>query len=742
MPAQPPEDASTGSFAPRWSGARGHRDAMAIVGVLLLTAAALRLFGGPVVFDFTIPWVYESGDGLSHAMIFKSIIQSGGFLWRNEFIGAPFGAEWFDYPLGEYVNFLLVKMLAAFSDDWVVVMDAFVLLGFFLAAVTAFLVLRQMGLQRIWASLGALLFAFLPYHFLRITPLGHLFLAAYWSVPLAIWMALSVWREPPYPGKGSHGVPPRFGLLLGSAVVVGSSGVYYACFACVLVIVAGAVSAIARRSWRRIVLASLLVLTVAVTMGLNVAPSAYYRLTQGTNAEVAVRHPAEAEIYGLKVTQMLLPQPNHRWVPARALAKRYFGSAPLNNENQSSSLGVVGSLGFLVLIGVVFRRLARGRGALTALDQLGVLVLALVLVGTIGGFGSLLAWTLSPAIRAYNRVSILIGFMSLAAVLLILQHAMERWWAERRGKFVVTAVAAIALGFFGLWDQTAPFDGSSAKVFASDREFVQRVERLLPAGAMVYQLPYTPYPENAPVHRMEDYGLLRGYLHSNALRWSYGAMKGREGDTWFRALSSRPIQQQLTVAAETGFGAVYLDRRAYADGGATIEAILVARLGEPIAVSWDGDRAVYRISSSGQATAAQMLASLSAGMDFRQRDFPVYVIGTEGLSGAEAWGRWTDGPVARIRFAHMLPQKFALELGVWAAYAQNSGLPVKVRIGDTEREVTVSATTVRLDFDLRGPTDTIEIKLPAPTSPASRGESADPRLLGIGLKTLRIIART
>jgi hypothetical protein len=48
---------------------------------------------------------------------------------------------------------------------------------------------------------------------------------------------------------------------------------------------------------------------------------------------------------------------------------------------------------------------------------------------------------------------------------------------------------------------------------------------------------------------------------------------------------------------------------------------------------------------------------------------------------------------------------------------------------------------VRLDFDLRQSADTIEIAIPKPTSPQSLGESQDPRMLGIRLRSLRVTPR-
>ena len=54
---------------------------------------------------------------------------------------------------------------------------------------------------------------------------------------------------------------------------------------------------------------------------------------------------------------------------------------------------------------------------------------------------------------------------------------------------------------------------------------------------MIYQLPYHGYPEGGFQNDMWDYHLLVGYLHSDKLKWSYGSVKGREGDSWIKKQS-------------------------------------------------------------------------------------------------------------------------------------------------------------------------------------------------------------
>ena len=107
----------------------------------------------------------------------------------------------------------------------------------------------------------------------------------------------------------------RFGLV---CVLTGLGGVYYALFACFFLMVAGTVRAGVRapahapaggRALAGLIFGSLLV---------TLAPSLHYRQTHGVNPERGRRSPCEAEIYGLKISQMTLPVVGHRVSEASA----------------------------------------------------------------------------------------------------------------------------------------------------------------------------------------------------------------------------------------------------------------------------------------------------------------------------------------------------------------------------------------------------------------------------------------
>ena len=382
-----------------------------------------------------------------------------------------------------------------------------------------------------------------------------------------------------------------------AALVVGSTGIYYAFFSAFLIAVGGVIAMLGARRWAAGRVAAYLVVAITLAVLANAAPSIAFRMTQGPNPEAVVRKSAESEIYGLRITQMVIPRPDHRVPAARALAERYAASAPLVNENQYAVLGLLGSVGLALMLVVAVAGIAGVRIGPAPVPILGALGIAALLLGTMGGLGAGLAYTVIPAIRAYNRISVVIGFLSLAILLFFLQSwlARSRVFAARRCGSRDGRGGGTRRGRRGPRPDAASLRARSDATYAGDRAFVRELESRLPPDTAVLQLPYQSFPEGAVVAGMGPYEPLRGPLNSTSLRWSYGAMRGRTPDRWLRVLLTRDPPQMLTLAAQSGFGAVYVDRRGYADGGAAIESVLRSRLGPPIATSADGTLVAYAL---------------------------------------------------------------------------------------------------------------------------------------------------
>ena len=77
----------------------------------------------------------------------------------------------------------------------------------------------------------------------------------------------------------------------------------------------------------------------------------------------------------------------------------------------------------------------------------------------------------------------------------------------------------VARSVVGVLDQTSaanvPQYRTVATSYHSDGQFVRRIEQRIGTGGSVFQLPYVPFPDGGVVHRITDYDLVRGYLHSD-----------------------------------------------------------------------------------------------------------------------------------------------------------------------------------------------------------------------------------
>jgi hypothetical protein len=529
-----------------------------------------------------VPIFGADGDGAYYFATIKDVLEHGWF-WRNPDLAAPFGQVNYDFaaPFGDLVHYLVVTVLGlVLGGDPALVFNAFFLLCFPLIAITAYAVLRDLGAARPAALAAAILFTFLPYHMLRNQT--HLFLTAYYSIPVAVWLVVTVAE-----GRRliDRSTPRRTLVAVGACLLVGAASNYYAIFALLILLAVVPVAALARRSKAIALQGAVVVALIGASFALCHAPAIIYPLQHGANATVADRGPEESERYALTLGRLVIPRPTHRVGFMAGRGRVYEAHTPLKSEGADPALGSVATLGFL---GGLLVLLTTGLGAGSTLSArrmrmaiAGAIALAGFLIGTTGGISALIAYEISPQVRAWGRMSLVIAFAALLVVALALSFLGDRLRARGRPAWVLGLVAA-AVGVVGVLDQTAPSDVPDYPTIQSrwkaDASFVKTMEDRLPPGTKVLQLPYMSYPENGPLNAISDYDLFKGYLHSTDLRWTYGAVRGRPSD-WLGQQQGLAPDRLAAAAAATGFGAVYLDRAGYTDRGEAVATALQALAG-------------------------------------------------------------------------------------------------------------------------------------------------------------------
>ena len=99
-------------------------------------------------------------------------------------------------------------------------------------------------------------------------------------------------------------------------VITGSSGVYYAFFACFLILVAGLATTAAQRRWAPLLSALIMLSVTAAVVLVCLSPHLFLG-----HHEISGRVSGDAETYALKISQLLLPVSGHR-LPALAALKK------------------------------------------------------------------------------------------------------------------------------------------------------------------------------------------------------------------------------------------------------------------------------------------------------------------------------------------------------------------------------------------------------------------------------------
>src|SRR5439155_19451106 len=117
-----------------------------------------------------------------------------------------------------------------------------------------------------------------------------------------------------------------------------------------LLISAGLLRFVQHRTLGPVGVSLLLSAIIAAGAILNVLPSITYRFSHGANPAALHRVLAGPEVYGLKITQLLLPTTQHR-VHAWAEIKAGYDHAATFGRGDFWYLGVLGVAGFLILIG-------------------------------------------------------------------------------------------------------------------------------------------------------------------------------------------------------------------------------------------------------------------------------------------------------------------------------------------------------------------------------------------------------
>lgn len=527
--------------------------------------------------DFTSPLHY-SGDAIPVLAWIKAYA-AGEIIpllpKTIESLGAPFGANWTDFPAEDFLYAAAALFSSAFglwTGSTLFVLGLHILAGLAFFAVGIAL---RFSAPVVFA--GALLFALAPFGFTRSLP--HLTVAAYWHVPLLLFaVKWAAGGTDPGDSFKAHRVLAAIG-----AVSAGLLNPYY--FVAFMWLSAWVLVGATIAARRRDLLATGTVMGLAAfAYAIQSLDLLWLNLRYGSNPEAIVRHFSALNLYGLRLPDLVFPHVHRSpWLQtwADVLYQTVAPGGRGRGEALTSYVGLVAATGLVTLfVGGTIRVAARQFDRVSEWYWMALAITGFAVVGGInyllGAFGFVL-------LRATNRLSIVL----MAIALLWLCEAAS----AVRHRIVVLVLAAMAVAA-GLWDQIPPpgafpAPGAVRARVDADARFVRALESALPEGAMVLQLPIKKFPESGSLRQMEDYEHLRPFLHSRHLRFSYGTIKGRGDADWQDELAQLPAGDLVSRASQFGFAAIYINRKAYEDAARALESVLRRDLGPPLAVSDD-----------------------------------------------------------------------------------------------------------------------------------------------------------
>lgn len=712
------------------------KDAFYIVLIVLLSTVLPICYFHLLHYNWNTPLFYSDGDNLSTAITVKRLEGWSNFFTTYQ-LGAPFVATNYDYPFFTDASHLFfLKIFVNLFNSPGVAINLFYLLLFPLTSVVSYLVMRNMGIHYLFSALGSMVFSFLPYRFLRSTM--HLFLSAYTMIPVAVLLLIWLGRDESLLKfqKGFFRYK-RNCFAVVSLVLIGWSGIYYAFFMCFFIVVTLLILLFRSKwCWKRLLPGVSMMMVILFSLGLSFIPYFIFHLQHGSNPEIVTRSRLEAEVYGMKITQLFFPNQTHG-IPLLEKLQRLYSQAPLPNEG-SEYLGVIGILGFFFLLLVLFYPGKENDASFFRLRHLSLLNVSAILLATIGGFGSIFSIFISPQIRGYDRISVFIAYFSILALCMGLSQ-IPAHIKKPVGKTIFAATLSV-LFLISLAEQSIASLGNDAYIqsYESDEHFVKAIESEVGKDGMIYQLPYLAYPESPNQNGMGDYAMGRGFLHSDTLRWSYGDQKGRPSDAWNRALSQEPMNQVIDTISFVGFNGIYIDTYAYTKQELTeltgqIEKDMTVR---PL-VSEDGRLLFYNMASFNAKHKSQY--SDSEWNQIKQRDLSFCYLLGQGFSDTEgkAPGTWNwCGQKGAIEFYNLSekPIKVRFKSKVYTGFPEKSNLFIHGGGVDETIAISSAGTDIERIFTVQPGQTSVTISTDAPQVVAPN----DARSLFMRFESLKI----
>jgi hypothetical protein len=407
---------------------------------------------------------------------------------------------------------------------------------------------RRLGGSATGAWCGGILFALSPFALARNTS-GFGLMPSF--VPFAGYAAVALAIGPAKPERTA------WSITVAGCALMALNSIEYGVLGGILVAVGLIAGYVRRRADSYVLRAGGLVLAaIAIALIVNVLST---RAASDAPAIASHAGPADAEFLSLKLRQLITPLPDHwlaplrRWAASEAAAQ-FPPTAP------GMQLGIIASLGLIALLVIVFAPRLAGRDERgESLQGLSRLTLAALLIGMTAGLGAVFTLLVAPAFTDYTGLAAFIAFFAIAGFALIVDRLLGRrplWCIATWTTVLVLGLCDHAVAIAPVLDRR----GTAADNSQGIRDLVVVLERELPAGARVAQLPIqTSLQQQLHMHGFDP---LKPFVMSRTLRWTYPPVTA-DDRRWLEEVSTLAPDHLVDRLRQDGISAVLIDKFAY-----------------------------------------------------------------------------------------------------------------------------------------------------------------------------------
>lgn len=545
---------------------------------LIIICISMRVWN----MDFTV-FPSLTGDPLLYMYSMKSMDENGimGYVF-NQWTGAPGNAHLADIILNDFDTAIGAGFWEIVTGNISTAFHITYIMTFPLAAVFMYLALRKIEIRGWISVLFAQIFAFTPYHFIRGEE--HLVLCNIGAISAGILLAFCILNRDMERTSRMQNI-----VYVLIAIYVGFSFGYYPPFIIVIMGIAVVYRLINDNSIQVLKKEAVyLYITVAAFLT-GYAPKTINAIINGPNLSAAMRSPAESEYYGLKIIQMLFPAEYTRSEFLQKVLRQYTKTEVVLNENTSAALGTIAALFFLGLCFWFIYSFISKRKVSYELDYISMSVLSLILIGTVGGFGTVVSYVLTPQIRGWNRISIVIAGLVVCAGAIFIEK-----FVTRINKKIVSILLCTLLSGIMLYDQVPVFSADWQYSLKEEQEiyeaFFDEIENELEYGDMVYQLPYQEFYESGYTNTILP------YLFTEGIHWSSGGGKGRDFEGKDLYIEDGMGEVFLNSVISAGFSGILVNTGHYEDNGEAVIRFYSEEMGLTPIVSSNGRYYFYDIT--------------------------------------------------------------------------------------------------------------------------------------------------